>query len=120
MFKAMVRLSACLFGIALVFLLLVELLNASDILEGLQEQSYYFRVMLAILGSLAAIAAWFLYGFMFYHWGSVIFKNRFYKRLWFFSLLLGMFIGAFAYYVLVFELQLTDHTSRKIKEKQGN
>jgi hypothetical protein len=53
------------------------------------------------------LSVFFIWEYAFYHWGIHEFKSRSLKTLWFFIILLGMYVGAFLYYVFVCEKKLT-------------
>ena len=50
------------------------------------------------------LGIWF---FMFYNWGISSFNPAWFKKVWFFILLFGIFIGGLIYYILVYEFKLT-------------
>jgi hypothetical protein len=49
----------------------------------------------------------YLYGFMFYHWGTHTFTKKAYKVIWFWVMIIGLYFGVFAYYIFVYELRKT-------------
>lgn len=56
---------------------------------------------------ITGIGVFYLWGYMFYHWGMHVFSKRAYKVLWFWVMFLGLFVGAFVYYIFVYELGKT-------------
>jgi hypothetical protein len=49
----------------------------------------------------------FIWGYVFYHWGTNQFRSKGYKIFWFIFILLGLYAGAFLYYILAVELHLS-------------
>jgi len=62
-----------------------------------------FSVILSLLGPISVGVFWVL---MLYHWGTTQFKSSIQKKTWLVLMTLGNIGGAFAYYFLVFELQM--------------
>jgi hypothetical protein len=48
----------------------------------------------------------FIWIYAFYHWGMTKYSKKWYKTLWFFIILFGLYVGAFFYYIFVIELRL--------------
>jgi len=64
------------------------------------------------------ISLFSLWFFMFYHWGINNFKSIWFKRLWFGVLLLGLFVGGWIYYIVVYEIKwtLVKNETRNVKK----
>lgn len=89
------------------FLLFASISTYSQEIEMLQEKYIYLRVLIGIVGGMAAFSSFLLWGLMLYHWGNHDFVNLFYKRLWFILMSFGMCVGSWFYYIIVFELNKT-------------
>lgn len=97
------------------FLLVVEIFNYSPEIERLQNSYLWMRIFLGLLGSVSAISTFCLWGLMLYHCGTHVFKGTKFKYLWFLAMSLGMFVGAWIYYIAVFELGKSLRRSNSIK-----
>lgn len=53
---------------------------------------------------LVVFSIFLLWGYTFYHWGVHEFTSRKLKIIWFWVILLGAYLGAFIYYLLVCEI----------------
>ncbi len=105
--KKLIRLLVCVILLGFGFLFLVSVGDYSLEIEKLQEEYLLMRISIAFLGSAATLSTFCFWGLMFYHLGNHVFRSIAYKRFWFLVMLLGMFVGAWFYYVIVFELGKT-------------
>lgn len=105
--KQLVRLLMFFILLAYGFLLIVSAGDLGPEIERLQERFLFVRVMLAVIGILGAISVFLVWGLMFYHWGTHGFIKKGYKLLWFLVMAVGMFVGSWIYYIVVFELKKT-------------
>lgn len=64
----------------------------------------FIGVICLIFFFISIFGLWF---YMFYNWGTSQFKSIGFKRLWFFVLLLGLFVGGWLYYLIVYEFKRT-------------
>ena len=107
MSKGFIRLLVFFIILGYGFLFIVAVGDYGSELEKLQEKYLYVRVFLAFIGVLSSLSTFCLWGLMLYHWGTHVFKSKAYKRVWFLLMALGMFVGSWFYYVIVFELGKT-------------
>lgn len=71
---------------------------------GTHQSPYHWVLLLYVISIL--ISAFFVWIYLFYHWGTVQFDSLQAKRRWFFVLLIGGFfylIGPFIYYLRIYE-----------------
>lgn len=97
------------------FLLVVEICNYGPEIERLQASYPWMRIFLVLLGGVSAISTFCIWGLMLYHWGTHVFKGKTCKYLWCLAMSLGMFAGAWIYYIVVFELGRSLRKSNSIK-----
>jgi hypothetical protein len=72
-----------------------------------------------ICNIITGVGVIYLWAYMFYHWGTNNFSKKIYKIFWFWSMIIGLFFGAFIYYLIVYELRQTlqeDNGKEKIRE----
>ena len=84
----------------------------------IQEECVLVRYTLGTVGVLCPLCTFTLWGLMLYHWGTHVFKSKAYKRFWFLAMSLGMFVGAWFYYIAVFELGKTVIGSNGVKSQE--
>jgi hypothetical protein len=85
-------------------LLMCEATSLGDRLLAAQDSYVFVKISLAVLGSLSALSTFAVWGLMLYDWGTCEFSNVSYKRLWFLAMTIGMFVGSWIYYFVVFEM----------------
>ena len=88
-------------------LLFANILGLGHKLLYIQENNVLVKYGFAFLGILCSPLIFILWGMMLYDWGNRIFVDKLYKKLWFLAMVLGMFVGSWFYYVLVFEMGKT-------------
>ncbi|MFB0565139.1 MAG: hypothetical protein ACETWK_05605 [Candidatus Aminicenantaceae bacterium] len=88
-------------------LLLGKIGNIGLSIKKLQEHLPVVRLLLGIIGTLGAVGVFWVWGAMFYHWGTHVFEKKAYKIIWFLLMFFGIFIGSWFYYIFVFELGKT-------------
>ncbi len=96
------------------FLFIVVIGNFASEVERLQEEHLYVRALLGLVGALGSVSTFLVWALMLYHWGTNLFKTSRYKWFWFLVMSLGMFVGSWFYYIMVFELgkTLTKNTEK--------
>ncbi len=105
--RTFMRLLMCFIVLGYGFLSVVEIGDYGPKIERLQDNYLWMRIFLALLGGVGAISTFSVWGLMLYHWGTHVFKSKAYKRLWFLVMSFGLFVGAWFYYIIVFELGKT-------------
>jgi hypothetical protein len=88
-------------------LLMCEATRLGEWLLVAQESYVFVKISLAVLGSLGALSTFAVWGLMLYDWGTSEFSKVSYKRLWFLAMTIGMFVGSWIYYFVVFEMGKT-------------
>ena len=88
-------------------LLMCEATRLGEWLLVSQESYVFVKISLAVLGSLGALSTFAVWGLMLYDWGTSEFSKVSYKRLWFLAMTIGMFVGSWIYYFVVFEMGKT-------------
>lgn len=64
---------------------------------------FMFAISILFLGDIV-----FLWIFFLYNWGTITFKKKSHKKIWFLIILLGSifyFVGALLYYIIVYEME---------------
>jgi hypothetical protein len=85
-------------------LLLANFSGLGDRILQVQEEYVLVRFIFAAIGILCPFSTFLLWGLMLYDWGNRDFTTVSCKKLWFLMLTLGMFVGSWFYYALVFEM----------------
>lgn len=76
-------------------------------IEKLQMQHDMPGVISRIFFITSPFSVFLLWGLMFYHWGTHNFTSKKYKTMWFLFMSLGMFVGSWIYYFVVYEFKKT-------------
>ncbi len=69
-------------------------INQNSLLKSVTAGSYCFGTL-------------YLWGAMFYHWGTNQFESASKKAVWFWSMVFGLYMGAYVYYIFVYEFRKT-------------
>ena len=105
--KAFMRCLICFVMLGYGFLFIVVIGNFASEAERLQEEHLYVRALLGLVGALGSVSTFLVWALMLYHWGTNLFKTSMYKWFWFLVMSLGMVVGSWFYYIMVFELGKT-------------
>lgn len=89
------------------FLFITDFPDYGDKIDLWVSQYFILKLILGILGASGTLSIFLLWGLMFYHWGTHNFTSKKYKILWFLSMTVGMVIGAWIYYLIVYEFGKT-------------
>jgi hypothetical protein len=102
--KRIARVSMLLGILPLVFLFFIIISNSYDKITRIQESYLSARILFSTLGVIGSFSIFFLWGLMFYHCCKHVFKTSGYKVFWLFLMSMGLFVGSWFYYVMVFEM----------------
>jgi len=78
----------------------------------LQAPEFSIKLFVLLICAIAIDILWgvsvfVFWAYMFYHWGIHDFANKKYKILWFLVMSLGIFVGSWFYFIIVYELKKT-------------
>lgn len=94
-----------IFGFAL--LAICQYTELGDRILKDRENSVLIKTLLPPFVLLCVLSLFGGWGLMLYDWDKRKFKSTSYRQLWFFSMIVGMMVGALIYYVIVFEMGMT-------------
>jgi len=105
--KILIRIAASISVLTFGILILLNIIDPDPkAVEEFQKSNIVIKSFSVALGLFGPISVGVFWVLMLRHWGTTQFKSSIQKKTWLVLMTLGNIGGAFAYYFLVFELQM--------------